>query len=291
MGAYLASIHRYPLKGGRGQSLTTAQYSARGILGDRHWLIVDAVGDALTQREQPKLAMIGYWDNGMGRSYLEIPGHSTRFELRLSRSIYRWDLVVRVHGQDCHVRTVATPGVNEALSELLGQAVQVVLISRCSRTVSETFNPTQLKHEIAGADAFPFLLTSASSLRALSDAIGTELPMDRFRPNLVIEGLDPWAEHRIKALGIGNQVFWAPKLCTRCVVTTVDQVEGEVTSKEPLASLARLGHRIRELVPAWETLGYSKKESSAVVFGANLLVDDFGGYLTVGDSVEVLEEW
>jgi uncharacterized protein YcbX len=96
--------------------------------------------------------------------------------------------------------------------------------------------------------------------------------MNRFRPNFVVAGSEPFAEDAWKKIRIGSTVFHVVKACERCVITTIDQAAGDKTGTEPLKTLA--SYRTR-----------NKK----VLFGQNLIADEPGAVLNVGDPVEVIE--
>jgi uncharacterized protein YcbX len=117
-------------------------------------------------------------------------------------------------------------------------------------------------------DATPFHLTSEESLADLNLRAGTSLPMNRFRPNLVVRGAHPYAEDAWKTVTIGETVLRWIKPCTRCVATTTDQETGERKGREPLATLAR-----------YRRLGLS------VVFGHYFMAERWGADLKVGDSL------
>jgi uncharacterized protein YcbX len=130
--------------------------------------------------------------------------------------------------------------------------------------------------EVSLADAFPLLIASTASLEAVRRAGGgPDLPMERFRPNLVIEGAPPWAEDSWARIGVGAVELELAKPCARCIVTTVDQARGAFAGDEPLATLRRIRLSGDRRVPG-------------VLFGWNAIPRRFGR-LSVGDAVEVLE--
>ena len=120
-------------------------------------------------------------------------------------------------------------------------------------------------------DATPFHLTTEESLADLNARIAAPIPMNRFRPNLVVRGAAPYAEDRWKTIAIGDTVLRWIKPCTRCVATTTDQETGERKSREPLATLARY-----------------RRFGSDVAFGHYLVADTWGDQLRVGDPVRAL---
>jgi uncharacterized protein YcbX len=119
------------------------------------------------------------------------------------------------------------------------------------------------------ADGFPFLLISEASLEDLNSRLDEPLPMNRFRPNLVVRGVEPFAEDGWKNIRIGEMSFRVAKPCARCAITTVNQTTGQ-KGKEPLTTLAAF-----------------RKVNGEVMFGQNL-IHESPGILRVGDGVEVL---
>jgi uncharacterized protein YcbX len=124
---------------------------------------------------------------------------------------------------------------------------------------------------VSFADGYPLLLTTDASLGALNDRLDRPVPMNRFRPNLVVDGETPFGEDGWALIRVGEVRLRVVKPCARCVVTTVDQETGEV-GREPLRTLAT----------------FRRHEDGGVLFGQNV-VHEGPGVLRVGDDVEVLE--
>jgi uncharacterized protein YcbX len=120
---------------------------------------------------------------------------------------------------------------------------------------------------VSFADGFPFLVTNEASLADLNKRAGTNLPMSRFRSNLVVRGAQAWAEDNWKEFTIGEVRFKAAKPCGRCQVTTTDQATGEVRGPEPLATLSTF-----------------RDSLFGVLFGVNLIALT-GGMIRAGDRV------
>jgi uncharacterized protein YcbX len=170
----------------------------------------------------------------------------------------------------------AGAAASEWFSAYLGRPVQLVHMDAPARRRPLDPRFARDGETVSFADGFPVLLTSVSSLDALNSLIAQgdhaaegPLPMDRFRPGLVVAGSAPWAEEGWKRLRIGEAVFRVAGGCGRCVVTTTDQATGE-RGKEPLRTLAR--HR---------------RSGDQLVFGQNL-VPERTGRVRSGDLVEVL---
>jgi uncharacterized protein YcbX len=126
-------------------------------------------------------------------------------------------------------------------------------------------------HEVSFADAYPFLVISEESLADLNGRFDAPLPMNRFRPNLVVAGAAPYAEDEWKRFRIGGVVFHGATRCGRCVVTTTDQLTA-TRAHEPLRTLAT----------------YRRDAEGVVMFGRNLVHETKTGRLSVGDAVELL---
>jgi hypothetical protein len=131
---------------------------------------------------------------------------------------------------------------------------------------------------VSFADAAPLLVTNTGSLADLNDRIleagGEAVPMDRFRPNIVVAGAEPFAEDQWKRIRIGGVVLRSAGPCARCIVTTTDQETG-IRGHEPLRTLA--------------TFRRNSQDPTYVNFGQNLVNESKVGILRVGDSVEILE--
>jgi uncharacterized protein YcbX len=155
------------------------------------------------------------------------------------------------------------------LSAFLGVACELVCFPDASRRLVEPHGPTPAA-EVAFADSYPFLLISEASLVDLNRRLERPLPMNRFRPNLVVRGCEPYAEDEWRCIRIGDVVFHVVKPCTRRSTTTVDQATAK-RGREPLATLATY-RRVR----------------NKVVFGQNL-VHQGQGWLHLGDEVTVVE--
>jgi uncharacterized protein YcbX len=269
----LKSLHIYPVKSCHRVDLETAELEPWGLAGDRRWLITDEEGLKRTQRELPRMALIQPTYSAEGGLCLTAPGMP---ELALPP-------VSRAEGAEQATVTVwrftgpaarAGSAADEWVTTFLGQP------SRLVRMDDTKVRPTDPEYSQAGdrvsfADGYPLLLASTASLAALGDWIvemgGEPVPMTRFRPNLVIEGTEPWAEDSWKRIRIGGQVFRVVKRCGRCVMTTVDPELGSFSGQQPLKALRKY-----------------RREDKSVFFAVNLIPDTVGP-LSVGEEFEVLD--
>lgn len=267
----IKSLHIYPVKSTRGIDIRFAEVRARGLRGDRRWMIVDEHGNFITQREKAKLAQVKVKLAGNGLK-LTIPNQAPVLfeepptENRMKVKIWRSSLEA----------AKAEGDVNAALSEFLGKAVCLVFMDdKAERFSSEAYAGASAP--VSFADGYPILVANTASLRALNKHIvaagGDEVPMNRFRPNIVVEGDEAWAEDTWKQIKIGDVVLDLVKPCTRCVMTTHDQITGVKQGREPLKTL-----RARRLS--------TDPEIDGVLFGWNAVPRTLGR-IGVGDNVQV----
>jgi len=262
----LSALHYYPLKSCKGLALEQATLDQRGLVHDREFMVVDEAGAFLTQRELPRLALITPTMSD-GLLTLSAPGtapltfHYGNDGPRLEAAIWR-DTVVAVDQ-------------GEAASTWLTGFLQTTpvrlmrLADEFTRQVNQQYAP-RTTDQVGFADGFPLLLISEASLADLNARLEKPLPMNRFRPNLVVAGCGPYAEDSWKQIRIGGLVFDIVKPCARCVTTTTNQDTAE-RGKEPLRTLATYRH-----VP-----------HRGAMFGQNV-VHASTGMIRVGDEVEVM---
>jgi uncharacterized protein YcbX len=272
--AHLHSIHVHPVKAVRGLAPREAAVEPWGLAGDRRWVLIDDGGRVVTQRQQPRLALAAAELLPDGGVRLSAPGMEPltvpvpRPSDTVPVEIFR-DKVDAVPAEDeaAHAWCSAYLGIGVRLAYMDDPATRRPVDPEYARP-GET---------VSFADGFPLLLTTTASLDALNALIAQgdhadegPLPMNRFRPSVVVAGTDAWAEDDWSRLTIGDVSFRVAKTCGRCVVTTTDQGTGE-RGREPLYSLGR--HR---------------RLGGKLVFGQNL-VPLSGGTIRVGDPVTVLE--
>ena len=161
---------------------------------------------------------------------------------------------------------------------MAGQLVSIIV--PCYRAEETIAAWTDTPVPVSFADAFPVLVTTTASLAALNREIeghgGQAVRMGQFRPNLVIDCNEAWAEDRWTKLQIGEVVLDLVKPCDRCVVTTTDQTTGEINGKEPLASLARIRRSTDPRI-------------KGVLFGVNAVPRALGR-IRIGDAVRAVVE-
>lgn len=267
----LEQIVHYPVKGAGGVFLPEARVDEFGVRLDRRWMLVDDDGVFLSQRNHPRLALLRprVEEDAL---LLEAPEMEP---LSLPVEPDGPPVEVRVWGSVVEAVHVGA-GAAGWVAAFLGEPARLVFMPRSTlRPVDPAYLPADRADagdpRVSFADAFPFLLISCESLDELNRRLERPVPMNRFRPNLVVRGEGrPHAEDAWRRLRIGDMELDVVKPCDRCAVTTVDQGSGE-RGVEPLRTLAT----------------YRKSEGKAW-FGQNL-VHRGSGTLRVGDPVQVLE--
>ena len=266
MRAQVVELVRYLIKGCAGESLDRSAVGRTGLADDRLFMLVDADGKFVTQRTRPPLAVVRPRLAGT-RLALSAPGmDDLEFDIvydgdRLEVLLFFWEGKAIDQGTD--------PAV--WFSEYLGETCRLVRVlpdhERRSNGLTQGY---------AGfADAHALHVTSNSSLDNLNNRIGGELPlpMNRFRPNVVISGWsEPHTEDRVRRMTAGQVEMGYEKRAIRCVVPTVDPATGRKAGHEPTKTLA----------------GYRREPEGGVSFGAKFAVVT-PGVLAVGDEVAVTE--
>ena len=266
----VAALHIHPVKGMRALDVACTQVEPRGLAGDRRWLVVDAGGAFLTQRSHPHLATmtakltptgIQVSADGFGALEVATPPGAAR------RKVVVWG---------AEIDAAATGADASAfVSDLIGEEAHLVYMdARALREKASVWTAAPVP--VSFADAFPVLVATTGALTALNRDIeahgGDAVPMARFRPNIVIDCDEPFAEDGWAHIRIGDVALDLVKPSDRCIVTTTDQRTGERKGKEPLAALARIRRSTDPRI-------------SGVIFGENAVPRRFGE-IAVGDAVE-----
>ena len=258
----LSSLRVYPVKSMRGHEVAQAEVGACGFTDDRRFMVVGSDGRFLTQRTRPALARVV--PSFEGESLVLRVGERAPLEVARRPDGPRREVEV---WRD-RVQAISTGSEAAAwLSDVLGEPAELVWMpDDVVRAVDADYAPEG--GQVSFADGYPFLLASTASLAELARR-GVDVPMTRFRPNLVVDGAAPFAEDQWKAVRVGGVRFRLVKPCARCVVTTTDQESGVVTGPEPLRTLATF-----------------RKQESGVMFAVNV-VHEGRGLLRRGDAVEI----
>jgi uncharacterized protein YcbX len=265
MSILLSSLIYYPIKACRGHEVASSFVGRMGLEHDRRMMVVTNQGRFLTQREQPRLALVHPFLHGHTLT-LTAPNYDS-ISLAIQTSGTPWAVDIW--------KSKEVPAIDQGeeaaqwFSDWLGTSVRLVHIADgYKRIVNEQYSVNTDDHT-GFADGYPILLTSEEGLQDLNSRLEQPVPMNRFRPNIVVRGCKPFEEDSWNRISIGNVILAVVKPCARCVVTTIDK-DTLGRSKEPLKTLAR----------------YRKHELGAI-FGQNIIPLNEGS-LRLGMSVEIL---
>ena len=272
MALIVKELNIYPMKSARRIALQEAELLAYGLKGDRVAMLTDPSGKFITQRLMPDLAKLNvrqeadvftlWLENGPS-----LTASATDNEMR----VRVWD--------DMMSAATASEAVNEELSSWFGREVILCFVDhRTERFADPKWAEGSVP--VTFADGFPLLVTTTASLAALNanmQAHGEEsVPMERFRPNIVIENDEPWAEDFWQTIEINGIEIDLVKPCTRCIMTTQDQLTGSRDVPTPMPAMARLrmsgDYRVTGLLFGWDAFAKST------------------GVIRVGDEVRVLSQ-
>ncbi|HEY9119709.1 MAG TPA: MOSC N-terminal beta barrel domain-containing protein [Marinobacter sp.] len=258
------SLFIYPVKSLAGIGVQAFEMDDFGAAQDRRWMIVDAERNFVSQRTHPELARI-HTRIENGTVFIDIPGEGSFYlepgdeEVRVL--VWR-DWVKALYGK---------PAPSAALSRYLGQPLHFVYMP------DDTFRRVDASRvsdyrRVSFADGFPFLVVNLASLEELNGRLEEPVDIRRFRPNIVVEGAEPWVEDHWHNLVIGSTRFELVKPCSRCIMTTVDPDNGvQAPNLQPL-----------------RTLGKYRRTPDGVIFGMNA-IHEAPGTIRVGDSVTLSE--
>jgi uncharacterized protein YcbX len=220
-----------------------------GLLHDREWMIVDEAGRFVTQREEARLVLlqVAIADGELRLANPQGPGPALALDHEGEvREVTVWRS--RCNAFDAGNETAGF------ISDWLGRPLRLVRFDARRERLSN--------HDWTGgrdvpnhfSDGYPLLVLSQASIDDLAARVGKPLPVERFRPNLLLGGVAPYAEDAAASLAAGDARFTLTKACTRCVITTIDHTRGERDGEEPLRTLR--GYRF-------------DKDLRGVVFGRN----------------------
>lgn len=276
----LTELNLYPIKSCAGIALREATLTAAGLMSghiyDREWMVVDAQGEFLTQREHPKMALITprikadtLELRAPGMLRLEIPLDLADPTDAPTLEVRVWDDSVKAY--DCDDTTAAW------FSNAIGVACRLVRFHPYAKRVANTKWTEGVEAPTLFSDGFPMLVISAASLDDLNRKLTAQgrnaLPMNRFRPNIVINGVDAFEEDFAATFGIGRAVLKPVKPCPRCPIPSIDQTTGTI-GPDPLDIL--------------QTYRANPKVDGGITFGMNaILLEGEGQVLRIGQDVDI----
>jgi uncharacterized protein YcbX len=266
--ATITALNVYPVKSCAGTTLQRARLTPTGFEHDRQWMIVRPNGRFVTQRELPRLALVRpVLTEGLLR--LNAPGNEP-VSIEIEHGGAAVDVVV--WRDQCKAIDAGDP-IAHWLEQFLGEPLRLVRFDPAFKRVSDRAWTGDLEAFAQFSDGFPWLLISQASLDALNARLSCALPMNRFRPNIVVAGLGAFEEDALEHLFNDLVTLRPVKPCARCAITTTSQEEGQRDGDEPLRTLRtfRFDATLR-----------------GVTFGQNVvLVRGAGEWLEVGQELRL----
>jgi uncharacterized protein YcbX len=263
---HISQLVIYPVKSLGGIAVQSAVITSRGLQHDRRWMLVNSDNQFMSQRSNPQLALF--------QLELVADGFKVTYVLNQASQIIPFVpqtqdfLKVRIWNDECNA-TAVSDELNTWFSNILNEETRLVFMSDDSiRQVDTKYAGPG--HITSFADDYPMLLIGEASLDDLNARLPEPVPMNRFRPNMVIAGTAPYMEDQMQHFTVASINFYGVKTCVRCVMITIDQQTAQ-SNAEPLKTMA----------------GY-RKNNKKVHFGQNL-VHHGEGVLKVGDDVKILE--
>ncbi len=262
----IQSLYIYPIKSCGGIEVASARIEERGFQYDRRWALVDAEDVSMDQIKYPRLASV--------RLRLEsdalvahMPGmEALRIPFHLEQPA---NVMVRGFRHACEAQRVG-----DEADAWFNQLTRVpCCLVYMPDTTRRAVNPAFAINDdiVSFASGYPYHLMNTASASSINQLLAEPVPMNRFRPNIVIEGVTAFEEDQWQIIQINDVVFHLVKPCDRCAITTVDQISGERTGKEPLRTLARL-----------------RTVDKKVLFGQYMLAEKLG-VVHEGDLVQVVK--
>jgi uncharacterized protein YcbX len=268
-------LYIYPIKSCRGISVKKAEVTPKGFLWDRELMLVDSEGNFLTQRQYPLLATI---EVNITDDTLTLSVGDNFSSQKYQESVFSFkptfsgkEVKVKIWGD----RTIAIDQ-GDAIADWFHKALRLPSNLKCRlvrqsnryiRAIDRKYR-TKSNQFVSFADGYPFLLTNTASLAELNHRLqekypqqNQQVPMNRFRPNIVIETDQPFIESTWQTIKIGEVIFSIVKPCTRCIVTTTNQITGERNLlNEPLAILS----------------SFRQVKNQGIMFGENMIPENLG---------------
>lgn len=264
----IQALNIYPIKSCRGIAVDVANVTSMGFEHDREWLIVDPNYRFITQREEPRLALIAPTLTA-GTLELSAPERSP---IKVCLDDEGDSVEVVIWRDRCAAFDLGA-GPASWLSDYLGKPVRLVRFDQRRKRASSLEWTGGIEALNQFSDGFPWLVISQASLDDLNTRLPEPLPMNRFRPNIVLTGVPPYAEDRADEIQAGEVILRVVKPCTRCAIPTTNQETAERNNDQPLRAL--------------KAYRFDRK-LKGVLFGQNaILAAGAGQTLQVGQEIEI----
>ncbi|KAK7303852.1 hypothetical protein RJT34_14769 [Clitoria ternatea] len=295
--AKVSAIFIHPIKSCRAISVSHAPLTPTGFRWDRQWMVVNSQGRACTQRVEPKLALVEVelppeafdeaWEptqdsymtvKAPGMQPLKICLSKQQHEVADAVTVWEWTGPAWDEGAEA----------SQWFSDYIGKPCQLVRFNTASEVRQVDPEYVKGQHQTLFTDGYQFLLASQESLDALNEVLKEPISINRFRPNILVKGCEPFSEDLWTEIKISRFSFFGVKLCYRCKIPTIDQ-ETAIVGSEPTETLmkTRSGKIIRP----------NDKNKNRVYFGQNMVwnwkelsAKGSGNIVEVGDPVFVIQK-
>jgi uncharacterized protein YcbX len=262
---HVSDLYIYPIKACRGTQLSQAEVTLKGFLWDREMMLVDAKGKFITQREYPQLATVS----------VTITGDDFHLKASQDSLTFQPNLI----GEKLAVQVWRSQTIAIDQGEEIAQWFEKILNIPCRlvRQSPDYLRPVNSQYAgndhtpVSFADGYPILLTNTASLDDLNRRLIEPVPMNRFRPNIVISSDRAFSESSWQKIVIGDITYSLVKPCSRCIVTTTDQ---------------KTGTRNPQMEPL-KTLSSFRSFPGGIMFGENV-IPETTGIIKVGDPIAVI---
>ena len=264
----ISQLFIYPVKSLGGIEVTEAQLTDRGLQYDRRWMLVDNNNQFLTQREHPVMCLLQTAIEGDKLIVYYKNNPEDKVHVLLQPLPTKKTVQVQVWDDECAAWFVSDEA-DEWCSNKLSMPCRLVYMPENEKRKVDARYATG-EDITSFSDGYPLLMIGQASLDDLNSRLLEPLPMDRFRPNIVFTGGQPYDEDAMSHVRVNEIDLYGVKLSARCTITAINQTNG-IKAKEPLLTLA----------------GYRMKNNK-IYFGQNVLLQQTG-YLKTGDAIEVIQ--
>jgi uncharacterized protein len=262
----ISELYIYPIKSLPGIALKEAKVTATGFEYDRRWMLVDENNLFISQREAPQMTQlhVSLEKDGLLVKH-KSSDNSINIPFNVPPSAGRG--IVTIWDDTCEGEYLSDEA-DKWFTAMMGIKCRLVYMpDDCKRIVDQRYAPADAVTSFS--DAYPFLIIGQASLDDLNSRLHVALPIDRFRPNIVFTGGDPFEEDLMGNFTINSINFYGVKLCARCPIPTIDQNNG-IKGKEPLKTLASY-----------------RSKNNKIYFGQNL-IHKGAGIITIGDKLQTI---
>jgi uncharacterized protein len=260
---HLKEIWIYPVKSLGGIRVNFANLLTKGLEFDRRYMLVTREGIAITQRDCAELAL---FKTAFDRDQIVVTHAGDQLEIPVRPSVFLRERSAQVWDDPVTVSELSKEASDWFSNRLDVECSLVFFPEKNPRPVDVDYQIDS--EDVSLADAYPILMISEESLNDLNSRLNEPVPMNRFRPNFVIEAGDAFAEDEWKEFMIGGSGFAAVKPCARCIVTTINQNDSS-RGAEPLKTMASY-----------------RTHKNKVLFGQNVIIRS-GTSVQEGDQIEI----